>query len=535
MSYAEIADRVNAVARGLMALGISVGDRVAILSENRPEWVIADLAIQTVGGITVPLYSTGSVTTVRFILAHSEAKIFFTSDACRNVARDVSSPFQRRISFDSDGFTLEQCCAEGAGILVEEVEARRKAIHENDVATIIYTSGTTGDPKGVMLTHANLISNMEAALKRFKISSDDRTLSFLPLSHALERTAGIFTMLFKGVAISFAQDMTTIARDLTEVRPTILITVPRMLEKFHARVREEVERRPKWLRSLFAKAIASEGRGLLSPLYELLFFRKIRRGFGGRARLVVSGGAALAPEISKFFWTAGVTVLEGYGLTETSPIVAVNPERENKTGTVGPPLPGVEVGIAEDGEILVRGPNVMKGYFRDSAATAEVFDENGWFFTGDIGELDSDGYLTITDRKKDLIITSGGKKVAPQPIENELRTDPIVRHVCLVGEGRNYVAALIVPNFEALASRARRAGLDLPEAGELLKDRRVLVWFEEIIARVNAGRASYETIKRFRLVSRDWTIETGELTPTLKVRRRTIFERHKEEIEELYK
>lgn len=534
LRYADLAADVNAVAKGFVVRGIAPGDRICILSGSRPEWVVCDLAALWIGAVTVPIYSTSSLAVTRFILEQSEAKLIVASEACLKTAREGKSASQLLVGFGTGDVTLEKLRREGAKVPDAEITARRKAIRPEDVVTIIYTSGTTGEPKGVMLTHANLVSNVKAMTACVPVGCGDRTLSFLPLSHAFERTAGIFAMLYKGVTICFARDMTTLAEDLLDVRPTFLITVPRMLEKFHARVREVAAARPKFLRRLFERGLRSGKRSPLVLLYDFFFFRRVRKGFGGCARLVISGGAALAPEIARFFDTVGVPILEGYGLTETSPVVSVNRPGKNKIGTVGLPVPEVEVKIAPDGEILVRGPNVMKGYYKDSQATAEVIDSEGWFATGDIGEIDGEGFLRITDRKKDLLVTSGGKKVAPQPIENDLRTDPLIQHVCLLGDGRNYIAALIVPNFEALASKARLAGLGFSTREELVKNAEVRSWFEKIVARVNASRSSYETIKRFGLLACDWTVGTGELTPTLKIRRREIARRYKQEIEELY-
>ncbi|MFH1017646.1 MAG: long-chain fatty acid--CoA ligase [Pseudomonadota bacterium] len=533
-SYANLAAAVNAVAKGLVARGTAPGDRICIMSENRPEWIVCDLAALWVGAVTVPIYSTGSMETARFILKHSEARMIFASPLCFKAVAEGKRSSQLLVGFGAGDPTFEELRREGEKVPDAEITARRKAIRPDDVATIIYTSGTTGDPKGVMLTHANIISNIEATTSCVYVGCGDRTLSFLPLSHAFERTAGIFAMLYKGVTISFARDMTTLAEDLLDVRPTFLITVPRMLEKFHARVRGVVARKPRLLRRLFEVALRSGKRNPLFPLYDFVFFRRVRKGFGGCARIVISGGAALAPEIARFFDAVGVPILEGYGLTETSPVVSVNRPGKNKIGTIGPPLPGVEVKIAPDGEILVRGPNVMKGYYKDPQATVEAIDSDGWFATGDIGEIDGGGYLRITDRKKDLIVTSGGKKVAPQPIESELRADPLIQHVCLVGEGRNYIAALIVPNFEVLAYKARGAGIDFSTREELVRHAQVRSWFEEVVTRVNAPRSSFETVKRFELLACDWTVDAGELTPTLKIRRQEIAKRFKRAIEELY-
>ena len=535
MSYAALAADVEAVAKGLIARGVGLGDPVCILSGSRPEWVVSDLAVLWIGAVTVPIYSTSSLASARFILKHSGVRLILVSERYLPLAREAKDPTQLLVSCQAGDVRLDQLRLDGAGVPTSELEARQRQIRPEGVATIIYTSGTTGEPKGVMLTHSNLLSNIEAMTSSVEIRRGDRTLSFLPLSHALEHTAGILTMLSRGATISFAQEMTTIARDLPEIRPTVLITVPRMLEKYYARVMEVASKRPRFLQDLFQVALLKGKRGLFGVFYELLFFRKVRAGFGGSIRIVVSGGAALSPQIARFFDAIGVPILEGYGLTETSPVVSVNRPGKNRIGTVGTALPGVEVKVALDGEILVRGPNVMKGYYKDPNGTADVLHSDGWFATGDLGEIDSDGYIRITDRKKDLIVTSGGKKVPPQPIENELSADPLIGQICLVGDGKNYIAALIVPNFENLESKARAGSVAFSSREELLGNEQVRVWFAAALDRVNAPRASYETIKRFRLLASEWTIEGGELTPTLKVRRREILKRYAREIEELYK
>jgi long-chain acyl-CoA synthetase len=427
-------------------------------------------------------------------------------------------------------------------------EQRAGGITRGALATIIYTSGTTGEPKGVMLTHGNLLSNVEAAVEVFGVTSDDVALSFLPLSHAFERMV-LYMYLCAGASVAFAESAETLARDLVTVRPTLMTAVPRVFEKMHARIQETVARSSAIRRAVVRWAVGvglrrsaavRSGRpigtllAVQNCLADKMVFRKMRERTGGRLRALVSGSAPLPRMVAEFFDAIGLTIFEGYGLTEASPVLAVNPLDRLKFGTVGRAFPGVELRIADDGEILARGPNIMRGYYHNPDATRAVLETNGWLHTGDIGTLDADGYLTITDRKEDLILTSVGKRVAPQSIEHELRRHPLVAEVVLVGDRRKFVAALLVPDFAALQRRLAALNRPADTRDALVVRRDVIALFQEVVDAVNATRAPFEQIKRFALIPSEFTIESGEVTPTMKVKRRVVEERWRAVIERLY-
>jgi long-chain acyl-CoA synthetase len=560
ISSAQFLDRTRHASLGLGGLGLQRGDRVALVSESRPEWAIADLGILSAGAVTVPIYPTLSASQAEYILNDSGARIVFASTAeqAAKIAevRARVPAVEHVIVFDPGGndagaltlAELEQRGARAAAAdpgLFERHRAGAEAVAAGDLATIIYTSGTTGDPKGVMLTHANIVSNVVASREILEVGPDDVALSFLPLSHAFERMV-VYLYLACGVTVVFAESLETIARDLVRTRPTIVTGVPRVYEKIHARVLENVAAAPALRRRLFHWALgvglrcararfAGRRPGVWDRiqhgLADRLVFSKIRARTGGRVRYFVSGSAALPPAIAEFFEAAGLRIVEGYGLTETSPVLTVNPPDAPRPGTVGKPIRGVEIRIAEDGEILARGPNIMVGYYRKPEATAEAL-EGGWFHTGDVGRIDPDGYLLITDRKKDLLVTSGGKKVAPQVLESRLRADALVAEAVLVGEGRKFPAVLIVPDFAALAKRL--AGAEGPRE-ELIRRPDVLKLYQEAVDAANRGLAQFEQVKRFALLPKEFTIEGGELTPTLKVKRRVVEERYREVVEGLYR
>ena len=562
-SSREFFDQIRDLSLGLAALGVARGDRVALVSGSRPEWVIADLAALTGGAVTVPIYPNLPPAQVRYILANSGARAVIASDeeqAAKVRAVRAEVPTLRTLVVmdaegpaSDDGFerSLADACDQGHTRLMQEDGLGREykeaavAIPTDQLATIIYTSGTTGDPKGVMLTHAAIVANILGVDQMITATDEDDALSFLPLSHALERTVMYF-YLFKGLTVTFAESLETVARDLPRVAPTTMTAVPRVYEKLHARVLENVAQAPALRRAIFSWAMGVghararaqlEGRSsslavrLQAPLADRLVFSKIRARTGGRLRFVVSGAAPLPANVALFLCAVGIPVLEGYGLTETSPALTVNPERAPRLGTVGRALPHVELRIADDGEILARGPNLMQGYYRNPEATAEAI-KDGWFHTGDIGRLDDDGYLIITDRKKDLLVTAGGKNVAPQPIEQRLKHHPLVAEAMLIGDRRQFISAVIVPDFPALAAELgesadadRRAIVDRPD---------VVAMFDEVIRGVNAALARYEQIKKFTLLPAEFSVATGELTPTLKVKRRVVGEKWKDVIEELY-
>ena len=567
LSTQEFFDRIRDLGLGLGALGVEPGDRVAILSDSRPEWVIADLAALTAGAVTAPIYPTLPEAQVRYILADSGARVVVVADETQAAkvravwgelahlsAMVIMDPAPQAAGDESASGREELSLAEAIGrghhrLMTEDglgrkYKERATAITPDQLATIIYTSGTTGEPKGVMLTHGNVASNIVDGGSVVRVDDEDAALSFLPLSHAFER-AVVCLYLYRGVTVTFAESLDTIARDLGAVKPTVMTGVPRVYEKFHARVHEAVAGAPAIRQRLFHWAVgvglrraraalagrsASLATRLLHGLADRLVLSKVRGRLGGRLRFVVSGSAPLSTPIAEFFFAIGIPVAEGYGLTETSPTLTVNPLERPKLGTVGPALPNVELKIADDGEVLARGPNVMQGYYGKPEATAEVM-RDGWFCTGDIGSLDDDGYLTILDRKKELIVTAGGKNIAPNPIEAELKRSPLVGEAVLIGDRRPYVAALLVPDFAALAARvdAESASRD-----DLVERPDVVALFDEVVETVNAGLARHEQIKRSALLPTEFGIATGELTPTMKVKRRVVAERWSDAIERLY-
>ncbi|MGB9906838.1 MAG: AMP-dependent synthetase/ligase [Candidatus Saccharicenans sp.] len=559
ISTAEFEKRVIHLALALNHLGLRKGDKLIILSENRPEWVMTDFATICQGGLTVPIYTSLTATQAEYIIQDSDASVVVVSTAEQRAkveaVRNNLTKVKHFITFEEEeipGFInlallLEigrKKEAENPELFVELAQA----IKPEDEASLIYTSGTTGYPKGVILTHHNFITNVKTCVALFDITSRDTVLSFLPLSHVLERMV-MFAYLYAGTTIGFAESIDTVAQNLLEVRPNIMVSVPRVFEKIYARVMDNVLTSSTLKRKIFfwayrigrksaQKDLAGEK---IPPLLKLkrkiahkLVFSKIIERTGGRVRFFISGGAPLSKDIAEFFYALGLVIYEGYGLTETAPVLAVNRPGAIKFGTVGKPIPEVEIKIAPDGEILARGPNVMKGYYKKENETREAF-EGGWFHTGDIGHLDEDGFLVITDRKKDLIVTSGGKNVAPQPIENLLKTSPFISTVVVIGDKRRFISALVVPNFEKLEELARGRGLQFASRQELIRNPEIVAFIQEEIDRATAHMASYEKIKKIALLERELEIEKGEITPTLKVRRAAIENRYRELIDSLYR
>ncbi len=560
LSTEEFVSTVRGLAMGLLRLGICKGDRVAILAENRPEWNTFDHAILTLGGVVVPIYSTLHANQVRFILDNSQARLLIlsTAEQLEKVTPILPSlpDIQQLVMMDrpetmpADALTWTDLLRQGEAALAENpgrLADETARVGEDDLATIIYTSGTTGEPKGVMLTHGNFVSNVNATRSIVAFSHADETLSFLPLTHVFERMLQ-FTFLDAGVTISHAESINAVPADLMEIRPTVMASVPRLLEKIQASFMDAVYASSAPRRWIFALALwagrqcsLAKLRGrpeplvarLLRPITDKLVFTKLRRRMGGRLRFIISGSAPLGCEIAEFFHAAGLPVLEGYGLTETSPVVSVNTPQRTRLDTVGPVLPGVEVRIADDGEILVRGPNVMQGYFRDEKATREAL-RDGWFLTGDIGHMDSDGFLIITDRKKEILKTSGGKMVAPQPIENLLKCDPFISQAVLIGDRRKFVSALIAPDPQRLAAYAKEHGIACTDAVELRDDPRIVELYRQRVASRMEGLSNFEKVKKFRLLPRELSMEEGELTPTLKTKRRVVEEKFADLIESMY-
>ena len=560
LGYRDLAERVQAASLGLRELGIAEGERVALLSENRPEWAIADYACLAARCPDVPIYPTLPARQAEYILRDAGAVAVLVSSAAqldKVLSLRTRLPALRHIiAFDpaveSPGVLafdeLLQCGRAAAG-RHPDWRAQALGIGPGELATLIYTSGTTGDPKGVMLTHGNIASNVTTCVGMFDFRPTDDCLSFLPLSHIFERMFGHYSMLHAGVVINYAGSIDTVAADMQELRPTMMASVPRLYEKIYGRVLDGVRAGSPAKRRIFAwarsvgeawveRSLAGGpvpiGLTVQRALADRLVFSALRARTGGRIRFFISGGAPLAPEIARFFCAAGMPILEGYGLTETSPVMAVNVFGRTKLGTVGRPIPGVEIRIADDGEIVTRGPNVMRGYFGKPEATAEALDGDGWFHTGDIGVLDAEGYLRITDRKKDLIVTAGGKNIAPQPIENLAKGSKYVSNAVMLGDRRPFPVMLVVPNAETLRGWAARHGLPTDDLERLAASPEAHAKLEREVRKMLRDLAQFEMPKKFLVLARDFSVEAGELTPTLKIRRRIVEDRHRAAIEALY-
>jgi len=549
LSYDDVLGRVQAVSGALRALGIERGQRVALLSENRPEWALVDYGCLCAGVQDVPVYSTLLPHQVAYLIQDSGARIVFASTAEQvekiDGIADSCGAVIARVVFDAldpipEGWMSWEAFLDLGRTSPEWTEERFRSqaaiAQPEDVATLIYTSGTTGDPKGVMLTHGNLFSNVQASRSALPLNDTDVTLSFLPLSHVLQRMVD-YLLYQSGCTIAYARSIQTVVEDIKVVRPTVVVSVPRLYEKIYSRATEGSGLKGRlvaWAREVglaWADAELSGAKPTLRlamshRIADALVFAKLRAAVGGRIKYFVSGGAPLSATIARFFYASGLLILEGYGLTETSPVIAVNGYREFRIGTVGKPLPGTDVRIAEDGEILARGPQVMKGYFNKPDATAEIIDAEGWISTGDIGELDDDGFLRITDRKKDLIKTSGGKYVAPQPIENRLITNSFVEQAVVIGDRRKFPVVLVVPDFQVLSAWAAEQGISEPTRSGLLHSPAVQEQMESQILGELQDLASFERPKKIGLLLEEFTIENGILTPKQSVKRRVVEEVH---------
>jgi len=560
ISHREVEERAARLAAALAAGGVQRGDRVAILSENRPEWAVTDYAVLGMGAVVVPVYGTLPANQVAYILENCGARVVFASTPAQVgkvlEVRGGLPALERVIAFDdpagAPGVERFAAVLEAGRAAVERGETgsfREAALRvaREDVATLIYTSGTTGDPKGVMLTHYNLASNVAACLQHGLgaiIRTGDTALSFLPLSHVFERMVD-YLYWDQGVCIAYAESMDRVADNLTEVHPQIAVSVPRLFEKIYAKVMGATGVKKhivSWARRVGERAAderlagrePSGALGLQFRVADRLVFSQLRERTGGRLNNFVSGGAPLSAGVARFFYAAGLPVYEGYGLTETSPVIAVNRPGHVKLGTVGQVVPGVEVRIGEQGEILTRGPHVMKGYWNNPEASARAVDSDGWFHTGDVGELDADGFLRITDRLKDLIVTAGGKNIAPQPIENAAAMSPYVAQAVMIGDRRPFPVFLLVPDWENLGAWARQQGIDASDRAALARDPRV----QQLLERDAMGRlgefARYELPKKTALIPEELTIDSGTLTPTLKVKRRVVEARYRDRIEAMY-
>jgi long-chain acyl-CoA synthetase len=560
LSFADLLNQVQAFSVGLVELGVRPGDRVAILSENRPEWAVTDFACLAARCADVPVYPTLPAHQIEYILRDSGAVAVCCSSAAQlakiTEIRGTLPALKTIVVYDEAAATggalgYEAVLARGRAALGKYPSWRTDAlaVTPDDLATLIYTSGTTGDPKGVMLTHGNITSNVVAGVQVLDLRPTDECLSFLPLSHIFERMAGHYCMTHKGAIINYATSIEAVSVEMGELRPTVVISVPRLYEKIYARVLENAMAGSPLKQKIFlwAKRVGEAwadltvegkpipvGMGVQYRVAYALVFSKLAARVGGRLRFFASGGAPLSADIARFFWAAGLPIMEGFGLTETSPVITVNWFGRARFGSVGKVLPGIEVKIAADGEILTRGPNVMKGYFNKPEATAEVMSAGGWFHTGDIGELDADGFLKITDRKKDIIVTAGGKNIAPQPIESLVKTNPFVLSAVMIGDKRKYPIMLVVPNMEPLRKWAEAEGMKGRTDTALLSDIVVHNKLTGEIKKTLRELAQYEMPKKFLILDRDFTIEAGELTPTLKVKRRVVEKIHQERIEELF-
>jgi long-chain acyl-CoA synthetase len=561
ISHREALERVQAITLGLRELGIRPGDKVALISENRPEWALADYACLCVRAADVPIYPTLTAKQTEYILRDSEAVAVFCSTTAQvDKVLEVKGALPgltHVIGFDGGAaaqrpgaMSLSSLEAKGRAAASQYADWKREALsaQPDDLATLIYTSGTTGDPKGVMLSHHNIWSNVQAVLQMIPIGSGDECLSMLPLSHSYERMVD-YTLFQAGVIINYAESFDTVAANLGEVKPTVVLSVPRLYEKVYARVLENALSGSAIKRGIFlwAKRAGEQwatlslaglpipgGLAIKKKLADKLVFSKLQARTGGRIRFFVSGAAPLSADIAKFFYSAGLPIIEGYGLTESSPVLTLNPLDRIKLGTVGRAIPGVELKIASDGEIFARGPNIMQGYYKLPEATHETVDEEGWLHTGDIGELDSDGYLKITDRKKELIKTAGGKYIAPQPIEGMVKRNKFVANAVLYGDRRKFPIILVVPNFDNLERWAQERGLTYGTRAELIALADVRAKVEREVMSQLRDLAKFETPKKVVLLENDFTIESGELTPTLKVKRRVVEKHYKDQIDAAY-
>jgi long-chain acyl-CoA synthetase len=553
----EFGRSVARTARTLQAWGIRAGDRIAILSENRPEWPIADMACLLLGAVTVPLYTTLTAEQTAFMLNDSGCRTIFLSSAQllhKIVSVLPQTKLEKIVVMDALEFTgdlapfADKCVSmssittQGPDDLGAEIEARARSIAPDDLATIVYTSGTTGTSKGAMLTHGNIASNISCSLLGFDMRPGLISISFLPLCHITARHVD-FSMLYHGVTLAYCPFLDQLPTSLLEVRPSIFVAVPRVYEKIFAQAEQKAKGLPKRAIYDWAVSVGQDhkpeilaGQIPTSRSWKLanrLVFSKLREGLGGRVETFISGGAPLGRELAEWYAKMGIRIHEGYGLTETSPVIAVNTPVNHRIGTVGKILPNLEVRIAEDGEILVKGPSVFKGYWnRPEETKAALVD--GWFKTGDIGNIDADGYLSVTDRKKDLIKTSGGKFIAPQPIENSLKVNPVVGIAAILGDRRKFASVLVSPNFAALEEWGRENEITFASRAELIANPKVQALYEGIVEGVNQNLARFEKLKRVMLVPDEFTADNGALTPTMKLRRRVIEERYKKQIDELY-
>ena len=568
ITYQQFKQEVELMAHGLLSIGLSAGEKVILLAENRPEWMMFDFAILGIGAVDVPLYPSLTPADIKFIINNSESKVVIVSnklllskflrvkDECPGVEsiivmneKDADTSVSGLYSLNR----LKQMGEEHKKFNPGMFNELNEKVKEYDTCTIIYTSGTTGEPKGVLLTHHNIISNVLGALESIRVTHNEVFLSFLPLCHIFERMAGFYLALASGSHVAFAVSIETVPQNMVEVRPTLMTAVPRLFERFHARVIKTVEAGSEKKQKIFHWGVdigkeyaAAKKKGkiplALAAKYKVadtLVLKKIRERTGGRLKFFVSGGAALPRHLGEFFEALGILILEGYGLTESSPVIAVNREEAYKFGAVGKIIPGVQVKIAKehpddhDGEILAKGPNIMQGYYKLPEETAATI-KDGWLHTGDIGYIDEDGFLLITDRKKNLFKTSGGKYVAPTPIENLFLSNKYIEQFVLIGDKRTFLSALIVPDFDNLKEFAKSTGVQYVDIPDLLKKKEVIQLYEKEIVQIQKTLANYEKVRKFALMERAFTIEDGEMTPSLKIKRKVVEKKYADEIERMY-
>lgn len=563
ISWNEMNRRIHQLGWYLLSLGIKKGDRVAIFSPNRPEWWIADQAILSVGGVDVPIYATNSAEEARYILENSDTRVCITGtgEHCDKIleVKKKLPKLMKIISIDAIRtknarvITLAEAMKKGAAFKRKpELDKRIKSIKPRDMATLIYTSGTTGQPKGVILTHDNFISDARQIETDFSEYIDDThvLLSFLPLSHSFERTSGYYFPLFAGCKVAFAEDFATVVDNMKEIRPTFMVSVPRLYEKVHSVILSRLPDAPLIKRIMFRMAMKTASKnlpyvcndkpapgllGLRVKLFDRLVFAKFREGLGmDRMEFAVSGGAPLSISDAEFFIGMGIKILEGFGLTETSPVTNVNPPWKIKPGTVGPCLSETKVKISDEGELLIKGPQIMKGYFKNKKATAEVFTKDGWFKTGDLARIDEDGYVMITGRIKDIIVTAGGKNISPQNIEGDLKSSKYIEQVAVIGDRRKYLSALVIPSFDNLKKWADKKGIEYQSNAHLVSSTGVHDLLRQEIDRLTRHYARVEQIRKFTLLDAEWTQDTGEITPSLKVKRRVVESKYNGAIEAMY-
>jgi long-chain acyl-CoA synthetase len=562
IGYGEMKDETDLFTFGLYSIGLRKNDCVALISENRPEWVYADFAMQMLGIINVPLYPSLTSDSIQYILNDSESKAIIVSTGfqlnkvkkilnnCKHLRHVIIMNEREDGSEQKNVQTFRQIQEKGDNLEKNNPDLLKKTsgeIKEDDVCTIIYTSGTTGEPKGVILTHRNIISNVNAALDVFPITKHDIFLSFLPLCHIFERMAGYYTALAAGCTIYYAESIEKVATNLQEAKPTIMTSVPRLFERIHSRILKNVESQSPAKQKIFQWAVEigkqyasskkmnsnSLALSIKHKVADKLVFKKLRERTGGKLRFFISGGAALSKELGEFFEAVGIQIIEGYGLTESSPVISANRPDDYKFGTVGKPLPGVEVKIAPDGEILARGPNIMQGYYKKKKETEETI-INGWLHTGDIGEFDQEGFLKITDRKKHLFKTSAGKYIAPSHIENIFLASRYIDQFVLIGDRRMFLSALIVPDYEALKEYADAHNISYSNESELTSNENIYKLIEDDMAKLQKKLANYERVRKFALLDKPFTIETGEITPSLKIKRKVVEEKYGDVIEKMY-